>query len=301
MADTQIEITLDGPAVADGAIELRRLIQLGEQFQKAVDRMAYALEKEQGSRRKLHEVRDDTKLKFVGHRQGSFTAQLSVVRPPVLFEDFYDLASDALEKLVEGISQLKVGTNGKLPSGYDQGVLLVLKELGNLLNHGIDTIEFRLSSQQHEYRATYDQLFKTQLTEYIAEPEEKIAGVEGQLLMANFGRDKYQCHLYHTDHEYLRCTFDEDIADEIDDAIRHIVYAIGVATVDPITDEIASLHIKELHLLDREEAPAGNLVEALRAYIAEHDTVASFQRGWQQVLAGQTSTIDDLWDDIDAE
>ncbi|MEZ4675376.1 MAG: hypothetical protein R2932_14160 [Caldilineaceae bacterium] len=34
MADTQIEITLDGPAVADGAIELRRLIQLGEQFQK---------------------------------------------------------------------------------------------------------------------------------------------------------------------------------------------------------------------------------------------------------------------------
>ncbi|MEZ4675377.1 MAG: hypothetical protein R2932_14165 [Caldilineaceae bacterium] len=223
-------------------------------------------------------MRDDTKLKFVGHRQGSFTAQLSVVRPPVLFEDFYDLASDALEKLVKGSASSRPAPMATCPAAMIS-VLLVLKDLGNLLNHGIDTIEFRLSSQQHEYRATYDQVFKTQLTEYIAEPEEKIAGVEGQLLMANFGRDKYQCHLYHTDHEYLRCTFDEDIADEIDDAIRHIVYAIGVATVDPITDEIASLHIKALHLLDREETPAGNLVEALRAYIAEHDTIASFQRG----------------------
>lgn len=300
MADTQIDIRLDGPAVTDGAIELRRLIQLGEQFQKAVDRMAYALEKQQGSRRKLHEVRDDTKLKFVGHRKGSFTAQLSIVRPPVLFADFYDLASDAVEKLVQGIGQLKAGKNGHLPSGYDQGVLVVLKELGNLLNHGIDTIEFHVSSQQHEYTATYDQVFKTQLTEYIGEPEEKIAGVEGQLLMANFGRDKYQCHLYQTENKYIRCTFDEDISDQIDDAMRHVVYAIGVALIDPATDEIASLHIKELHFLDR-EAPAGNLAEALHAYIAANDTVASFQRGWQQVITGQTKSIADLWDDIDAE
>jgi hypothetical protein len=57
---------------------------------------------------------------------------------------------------------------------------------------------------------------------------------------------------------------------------------------------------EELHFLDREDPP-GNLAEALHAYIAANDTVASFQRGWQQVITGQTKSIADLWDDIDAE
>lgn len=65
-------------------------------------------------------------------------------------------------------------------------------------------------------------------------------------------------------------------------------------------DGIAGESPKEFCLLGREDEST-NLMKRSLAEISEHNTVASFQRGWQQVLASQTSPIDDLWDDIDAE
>lgn len=76
--------------------------------------------------------------------------------------------------------------------------------------------------------------------------------------------------------------------------------AEDVSSMADEADGIASQSLKKFCLLGREDASV-NLMKGSQAEISEHDTVASFQRGWQQVLAGQTSPIDDLWDDIDAE
>ena len=196
MADTIINIILQGDAIADGTIELRRLVQFGERLQKAVDRMAYSIEKKSGSRRKLSEVRKDTSLRLVETKEGSFAAELNFIRPPILFEDYYDIATAAITKLVSGLNFLRMSENGDLPEGYDQGVLVVLEDLGKMLNYGIDSMEFDVKTSKEHVTSTYDSYTHSRIVESISEPEEKIAAVTGTLLMVNFRKERYRCHLF---------------------------------------------------------------------------------------------------------
>lgn len=300
MTDVIINASLNGPAVEQGGIEWRRLVQFGDALQKAIDRMAYSLEKEQGARRKFNEVLADTRLRLIDTKHGSFEMTLAFVRPPVLFEDFYDLASTSAVKLIAGLNQLRVSQNGHLPEGYDQGVLVVLQEFGRLLSHDVDSIDLVVTTKSGEVSGSYDTQTYSTIRHSLIEPEEKIAAVTGHLLMVNFGRERYRCHLYQTNDQYVSCTFDEDVIDVIDGAVRRLVNAIGIATIDPVTDEISSLHIKRIIVLDDPGHPPPDLSAALDEYIEQNDTLASFRRSWEEVRAGQLRPIADLWDDIDA-
>jgi hypothetical protein len=301
MADTTVKIKLTGPAVAGGAIELRRLVQFGERLQKAVDRIAYALEKQSGSRRKLAEVRQDTALRLMQTSEGSFAAEFNFMRPPILFKDYYDIATLAMTHLVSGLEYLQVSENGHLPEGYDQGVLIVLDELGKTLDNGIDAMLFDVLTPNQHLVAVYDKYTHSRIVENISEPEEKIAAVTGRLLMINFVKDRYRCHLFLDETNYIPCTFDEDTADVIERTLRHEVYVVGIATMNPVNDEIARLHIKQVVVLDEENIPPQQLAELLDAYIVENDTLAGFREGWSEALAGETRPISELWDDIDAD
>lgn len=302
MTSIKIKASLSGPAVTQGSIEWRRLVQFGDSLQRAIDRMAYSLEKEQGARRKFNEVQSDTRLRLLDTKHGSFEMTLDFLRPPVLFEDYYDLATQAATKLVAGLDWLRGGQNEKgLPDGYDQGVLVVLQEFGRLLSHNIETIDLSISTPSHEITGVYDSYTQAAVRQFINEPEEKIAAITGHLLMVNFGREKYRCHLYFNDNEYISCTFDEDIIDDVNIAVRRLVHAIGIATIDPVTDEIDEFHIKQVMVLDDPATPTPDLSSALDEYIEQNDTLASFRRSWEEVQAEQLHPIADLWDDLDAE
>lgn len=301
MADTIITVKLTGSATDGGTIELRRLVQFGERLQKAVDRMAYSIEKKTGSRRKLSEVRQDTSLRLIETKEGSFVTELNFIRPPVLFEDYYDIATLATTQLISGLEFLRNSENGTLPEGYDQGVLVVLEDLGKILNQGIDSMEFDVKTQKEHVSGTYDGYTHSRIVESISEPEEKIAAVTGNLLMANFRKDRYRCHLFIDDDNFISCTFDEDVADDIDSAMRHTVNAVGIATINPVNDEISQFHIKQLTILDDEKISPQQLTDILDNYIEANDTVASFRRSWAETLAGEVRPISELWDGIDAE
>ncbi|MBK8434774.1 MAG: hypothetical protein IPL28_27285 [Chloroflexi bacterium] len=185
-------------------------------------------------------------MRLIDIREGSFVAELNFIRPPVLFEDYYDIATDAIKKIVAGLEFLRDSENGDLPDGYDQGVLVVMQELGKVINTGIDSIDFEVKTAKEHIASTYDQYLYARISEHISEPEEKIAAITGHLLMANFGKEKYRCHLYYEENKYYSCTFDEDVVDDIDNAMRHMVNAIGIATIHPVDDEIMKFHIKKL-------------------------------------------------------
>ena len=301
MTDTIINITLKGSAVAGGTIELRHLVQFGDRLQKAVDRMAYSIEKKSGSRRKLSEVRHDTSLRLVETKEGSFVAELNFIRPPVLFEDYYDIATAAMTKLISGLEFLRISENGSLPEGYDQGVLVVLEDLGKMLNHGIDSMEFDVKTPKEHIISTYDGYTHSRVIETISEPEEKIAAVTGTLLMVNFRKERYRCHLFLDDDNYISCTFDEDVANDIEGAMRSNVNAIGIATINPVDDKIAQFHIKQIAVLDENNLSPQQLSDLLEDYIKDNDTTTSFRKSWEEALAGEAQPISELWDGIDAE
>ena len=301
MADTTISVTLKGSAITGGTIELRRLVQFGDRLQKAVDRMAYSIEKKSGSRQKLSEVRKDTSLRLVNTKEGSFVAELNFIRPPILFEDYYDIATESMTKLISGLESLRTSEHSSLPDGYDQGVLLVLKELGRVLNHGIDSMEFDVKTPSKHIMSTYDSYTHSRVIETISEPEEKIAAVTGTLLMVNFRKERYRCHLFLDSDNYISCTFDEDVADDIERAMRNTVHAIGVATINPVNDEIAQFHIKQIAVLDENNLSPQQLSDLLDAYIKDNDTIDSFRKSWEEALSGEARPISELWEGIDAE
>ena len=301
MADTTISVTLTGSATKDGTIELRRLVQFGDSLQKAVDRMAYAIEKQHGSRRKLNEVRQDTALRLTETKKGSFAVELDFIRPPVLLEGYYDIATESMIKLVSGLDFLNNSENGNLPDGFDQGVLIVLKNLGKILNQGVDSMKFEVTSKYKQISSAYDGYTHSRIIENISEPEERIADITGSLLMVNFRKERYRCHLFLDDNNYISCTFDEDAADDIDGAMRHMVNAIGIATLDPVNDEIRQFHIKQIVILDKESVLPQQLSVLLDTYIEDNDTAAGFREGWEEALAGNTRPVSELWGDIDAE
>ena len=297
---TSLEVKLKGPAVSEGSIDLIQLAKFSEGLQKVVDQVAYSLEKESGSKRKLSEVKKDTSLRLISTAKGSFKATIVVKQPQMLFAGHSDIARKAIGKLVKGLVLIKSLEVGKLPSGYDQGVLTVLKNLGALFKKDIDSIQFDFHEGDEKYSGIYDQPIYDKVVENISEPEEKLVTIRGDLLMVNFGEGKYQCHLYLNEKQYITCTFNEDIIDILDETIRHYVSVIGIGTIDPVTEEVTKLHICEITVLDKDNIHEQELEDAFNAYLEEYDTVASFKRGWNESMTGKGHPIETLWDGIDA-
>ena len=301
MGDTSINITIKGKGAVNGTIELRRLVQFADRLQKAVDRMAYALEKQAGSKRSIRDISKETSLRLIETGEGSFTAKLKFIRPAILLSDQPDLATESITELVNGLSFIGSSQNGEIPHHYDQGVLSTLEDLGKLLKNDFESfdIDVLTSSNQH-FSSTYDRYMYTSVTELISEPEEKIAGVQGYLLMVDFGRENYLCNLYYEENKYIRCTFDEDAASDIENSVRQEVYAIGIATIDPVSEDIIHLRIKELTLLSEIQDQA-ELRDKLDIYIEENDSLASLERGWNEAILGEVMPVEGLWDGIETE
>ena len=300
--DTRLSVRLIGSGVQHGHIELRRLAQFGERLQRTIDRIAFALEKERGSNRKPSDVRNDTALRFLGTSEGSLVTHLEFIRPPIVFGDFHDIATEAATAMVEGFNELRTYSDiDELPTGYDQGVLIVLEEFGKIVKSDINSIEFTVATPEQTYDAVFDAYTKEQIKSAISEPEEKIAAITGHLLMLNFGRERYQCHLYTDETNFIKCTFDEDAGDQIDTLIRHEVNAIGIATINPVTEEVDKFHIKQVRSLTDENPTPSELRADLDAFSKENDTLSSLRRGLEEALAGETHPISSLWDDWDDE
>lgn len=301
-ADTQISVRLIGAAVQNGHIELRRLAQFGDRLQRTIDRIAFALEKERGSSRKPSDVRTDTALRFLGTSQGSLVTHLEFIRPSIMFSDFQDLATEAATAMVTGFNELRTFDSIEaLPNGYDQGVLVVLDEFGKLVRSDISSIEFTVITSEKTYDAVFDSYTREQIQSAISEPDERIAAISGHLLMLNFGRERYQCHLYTDETNFIKCTFDEDASDQINKLIRHEVNAIGIATINPVTEDIDSFHIKQIRSLSNENPTPSELLQDLAVFRETNDTLQSLRQSVAEVVNGELHPIDTLWDGWDDE
>jgi len=133
-------VRLKGPATKDGRIGLQELMLLGKCVQSAVERVARVIVGQFDSRRpgrKPPEIAASCALEIVALTRGSFEIGFDV--PRVTFDSMH-LGIDAVDKLLDGFG--RIGKNGDpLPSGYDKGVLLSLRDMGQLLERNIDEIE----------------------------------------------------------------------------------------------------------------------------------------------------------------
>lgn len=250
IATPPLTLTLAGPAVADGRIVLADLVHLGQHVQSAIDRIALVLSGAESSRRPGRRPRSvqEVKLVVVNRRPGSVVLDLDLARDQLEL-DGVGLGERSLEQLVAGIDKLG-DPSDHLPEGWDAGVLLAWREVGDLFDRGVEHIDLGLSLPHVRRRATFTPRSHERLVERIRAPLRNRRTVEGRLLMADFQETGQRCRIHQAGGPVVQCTFTETHAELVRSLLRRRVRVTGEAEVDP-----HSQHVRRMAIADIEPIP----------------------------------------------
>lgn len=273
-------VRVEGPAVAGGRILLSDLTRLGRQLQTSMDRVAMVLVGEASVRpgAKPKDVREASSLVVVAMEAGSFVLGLDFPRDQMMLGGL-DPSEEVLEKLVLGLEAIP-SPEPSLPPGYDEGVLLSWREVGGLLDHGIERLQFALQTRRVQRTVCFDRRVYGRVIERIQGRVQNVRTIEGRLLMADFKESATRCRIHPPFGRSVSCTFDEARRAAVLDGLLHFVRVTGEAEMDPVTGQVANLRIADLEVLDAEpepgvstELPSGGFWEDvnLETLVAEQD------------------------------
>jgi len=159
-----------------------------------------------------------------------------------------DAGEAAIERLLDGIPMLKE-TTAVLPTGYDAGVLAAWRDIGVVLDHGIETVEFRFRSSNRQFDVNYDAQVHSCIIERTRAPVSSQRTVEGRLLMADFNEPRTRCRIHPPTMSPVECEFDERLEDSVYENLRSFVRIRGEAEEDPETGRVRRLRIIEIEPL----------------------------------------------------
>lgn len=135
----RLTVKIEGTTIEPGKVAVRDLTRLGELIQIGLERVARVLSGEPGGLPgpPPSPIRNATELLLAGLEEGSATLVLELPPPREmeggeeerLFEPPpTDLGLQALDRLVEGMHELEVGTE-KVPNGWDNSVMDIAQRL----------------------------------------------------------------------------------------------------------------------------------------------------------------------------
>jgi len=244
-----------GPTTDGGRLPLADLLRIGKNVQTAVERVARVIVGQPDSRRpgrKPQEIARDCAMEVVALNRGSFEIALDL--PRRRFEAM-DLGVEAVEKLLQGWEKVN---GGPLPSGYDEGVLFVLRDLGQVLGTGIDEIEAESRAQRRSRVFRYTRDVQRGVIARISSPVTNERTVEGRLLMADFRHEAEKCRIHPAIGEPITCMFDEPLEESVYDLLRKCVRVRGETREDAATGRITSIHIRDIEALGSADEPDGS-------------------------------------------
>ncbi len=249
-----LTIHFEGPGVARHTLLLRDFLLFGKEIQTALDRVARILqgytESVQPGRR-LADTERACSLEVVSFRGGG-SATLTLDLPPLkqaVLPTYTDVGEEALRTLVAGFDELSEDVT-ELPAGYDDGVLLALREAGKTFERGIERVSFSLGQRRTPKVHVFDRTTVTRIVRRIRTPIQNQKSVEGRLLMADFRESNLRCRVHPAIGPPVLCEFDESTRGAVLGGLTHIVRIVGEAT--EVEGEIQSLRIQDIELLDSE-------------------------------------------------
>ena len=252
MEQLRLTVNLEGPAVTAGEIELRRLTQFGDLFQRLLDRVASTYLGQEDGYDEVKPTRQETSLRVVSVEKGSFILGLELQSRDQL--GFFDVGPKALEALVTGLESIHQD-RPDLPQGYDQTVLSFWRDIGSkVLKNDIERIGLELASSTGIVRqVTYDYNLYQKVVNRIIPLRTKKIVLKGRLMIVNFKDDSRRCRLYLDGGGYVSCVFNTEIAPRIQEAMRHYVRIWGTSKVDATTKRIGELEVQGVTILIKAE------------------------------------------------
>jgi hypothetical protein len=186
-------------------------------------------------------------LEVIAQKEGSFSLSLSLRRDAPLLPDF-DIGVEAIGRLADGLGQV-VGDQ-PLPEGYDDGVLMALREAGKVLDRGIESVDILTRPHIRQVGSRYDQRIRDAIAARLNKFRQAWVSVEGRLLMADVKEDILRCRLHPSAGDTVMCSYDERMATAVIQNLRRFVRASGEATLDPTTKQIRHVRIGDIESIE---------------------------------------------------
>lgn len=254
-----LEIRFKGPAIKDGRILLDDLLLFLAQIHSAVARIINVMETGRGVRvgRPPRTVQILSALEVVSISGGSFRLGLDLRRDKAFLPDF-DVGEQAVRRLTGGLStitELSETDVGPLPEGYDQDVLMALRDAGRIFDRGIEEVHLLPGKNGERSRALFSPKTRAQIIHRLQRFEEKWATVEGRLLMADVKEEVLRCRLHPSVGEPIVCSFSEDTVPTVLRHMRGFVRVRGDATIESSTGKIRRLFIRDIEPIEQPDQP----------------------------------------------
>jgi hypothetical protein len=256
-----LTMTLKGPEIKPGRVPADYLVRILNRVQVCVKRLGQELLGEKsttGSGRFKGPIEAACRLEIVALTGGSFAIGVDVPvsipaeESPLLPDEH--LGQQAVQSLVDGIGSLSAD-NPVLPHEFGYGVLVALKDVGNILDRGVSVIEFELrNGSKPPQRATFNLTTRDRVLQHIKEPVVSQARVRGSLREVNL--ERRTCQLFPSHGKPVGCNFEDHLQPMIRTALGCYVAAVGVARRSSETGRIVELALEQVSVLDAPQTGA---------------------------------------------
>ena len=244
-------VRVEGPKVGAGRMRLADFLELAREVTNAVERVGIVLSNTGRSIRRGARPKDLKKalsLDLVGFTEGSPAVIASFERTDtqMLIEDV-DLGNQIYTSWLEGLEEVS-GEREELPPGYDVGVLLKMRDVGNLFSRGITQIEFSLNHRHKPVTFKYTEKAVGQVRHRIAKPESMTYSIDGRLVMVDFKETGPKFRIHPAVGDPVMCRFAESFRDEVFENILNYVRVKGTAEKDT-QGRITAINIADIEPL----------------------------------------------------
>jgi hypothetical protein len=265
-------IKIEGPKVVSARMPLSAFMALCESFQALARRIAkvqagYADSRTPGPA--PDELERALALDIVGFTHGSPSAVVELERSasfvPCL--DGLDPGLSAYMAMAEGLAS-DFGADEALPSGFDPGVLMGLRDLGMAFERGIARIDVscRLEGGGRRVSGSYTPLKREAVRAAIVRPSPSLRSIDGRLVMADFGEDKHKFRIEPPFGDPISCSFDPALKDAVLENILRFVRVRGSAAPERSSGRLGTMRI-----VDIEPLPSAPGRAEIQARLPEED------------------------------
>ena len=256
--DPYLKVRFEGPEIRAGRMKLDDFLQLASEFSSAAKRVALVLQnaRSTGGGRRSEDLLRSLSLDIVGFTHGSPAAVALFERSEdQLVMEEVDLGEQAYRALLTGIPGV-AEPGDQLPSGYDLGVLLKIRDIGKVFNRGVNSIHFTLNHREAPISAVYDPGVFEEVRKRLDRPDAQQVTVQGRLLMADFKETKHRLRVHPAVGSPVNCVFPDELSDEVEESMRKFVRVSGNATYNE-QGEMVQVRMSNIETVEEASEEAG--------------------------------------------
>lgn len=250
-AETALSVRLSGPTMKSGIIKATLAGNLIAGFQSALYQVGRltASEAAEGETRKIEGIRSVLGLNLVATAPGSFILAMDFEprQEPELFDE-YDIASSAMERLIDYVNELQ-----KDPQDYtgDLPTLRGLQKVATLVRRNVETIEVVYRNEWRHAEAVFDSVVRERIEYLLGAPKEDEKTVRGTLIEINI--ENNTCKVHPTDEAPVDIDYEESLEDDLIAGLKQEIEMAGEFIETARPGRIKITKIERFRILDAED------------------------------------------------